>query len=55
MRRSKTKSKNNGNKTIPTNIATIKNKATMKPKKKNNRMTTQTQSFRNKKQTLTGK
>jgi hypothetical protein len=50
-KRSKTLSKNNRNKPISTNIAKMKNKVTMNPKKKNNRMTTRTQSFRNKKLT----
>jgi hypothetical protein len=40
----------NGNKPIPTNIVKMKNKATMKPReKKNNQMTTQMQSYQNKK------
>jgi hypothetical protein len=38
----------NRNKPIPTNIAKMKNKAKMKPKRTMNQMTTQMQSFWNK-------
>jgi hypothetical protein len=48
----KTELKTNENKPIPTNIEKMKDKAAMKPREKNNnRMTMETQSYRNKKPT----